>query len=240
MIVLRQVSRSLILTHYSGSNYWLPSYLELICFGLFSIIAIRFNFTSKRFKNSFDERLSNTNEKYCTVDGGAYKLKKNWRAILRITNIVRNSSLCPALYVRCCHYARGCSCLVPASGSLNVEETYANFLIVFRSYSGEQTLSCVSECAKICWRDADIDSFRLSNGGIFSWRDRIYEDTWMADICFWRFGDIPCCGALHPLASIKVPALSWLSYPQCRPLKGGEERDLLSTGTCPKPHFRSG
>jgi hypothetical protein len=54
---------------------------------LFTIIAIRFNFISKRFAASFEERLTNINEKYCTIDGGDRKLKKNWQAILRVTNI---------------------------------------------------------------------------------------------------------------------------------------------------------
>jgi hypothetical protein len=61
--------------------------IQLICFGLFSVIAIRFNFTSKRFAVAFEERLTNINEKYCTIDGGDHKLKKNWEAILRVTNI---------------------------------------------------------------------------------------------------------------------------------------------------------
>jgi RTA1 like protein len=61
--------------------------IQLVCFGLFTIIAIRFNFTSKRFAASFEERLTNINEKYCTIDGGNRKLKKNWQAILRVTNI---------------------------------------------------------------------------------------------------------------------------------------------------------
>ncbi|PMD23042.1 RTA1 like protein [Hyaloscypha hepaticicola] len=65
--------------------------IQLICFGLFSIIAVRFNFTSKRFATSLEERLTNINEKYCTIDGTDHKLKKNWQHILRVTNI---ASLC--------------------------------------------------------------------------------------------------------------------------------------------------
>jgi hypothetical protein len=61
--------------------------IQLICFGLFSVIAVRFNFTSKRFAAAFEERLTNVNEKYCTIDGGDHRLKKNWQALLRITNI---------------------------------------------------------------------------------------------------------------------------------------------------------
>jgi RTA1 like protein len=65
--------------------------VQLACFGLFSIIAVRFNFTSKRFAAGFEERLTNINEKYCTIDGTDHKLKRNWQAILRVTNI---ASLC--------------------------------------------------------------------------------------------------------------------------------------------------
>ncbi|KAG9239467.1 RTA-like protein [Amylocarpus encephaloides] len=67
--------------------------VQLICFGFFSIIAVRFNFTSKRFKNKFEERiaLEGQSGKYVTVDGAEKKLKKNWQAILRVTNI---ASLC--------------------------------------------------------------------------------------------------------------------------------------------------
>jgi hypothetical protein len=65
--------------------------IQLACFGLFSIIAVRFNFTSKRFAIAFEQRLTNINEKYCTIDGTDHKLKKNWQAILRVTNI---ASLC--------------------------------------------------------------------------------------------------------------------------------------------------
>lgn len=61
--------------------------IQLICFGLFSVIAIRFNFTSKRFAEQFEQRLGDTKgEKYCSIDGSEKKLKPNWRAILRVTN----------------------------------------------------------------------------------------------------------------------------------------------------------
>jgi len=72
--------------------------IQLICFGLFTIIAIRFNFTSKRFITSFEERLTDINEKYCTIDGGDHKLKKNWQAILRVTNIACGLILIRTIY----------------------------------------------------------------------------------------------------------------------------------------------
>ncbi len=61
--------------------------IQLACFGLFSVIAIRFNFTSKKFAAGFEQRLSNIEEKYCTIDGGEKRLKKNWQAILRCVNV---------------------------------------------------------------------------------------------------------------------------------------------------------
>jgi hypothetical protein len=63
--------------------------VQLLCFGLFTIIAVRFNFTSKRFAAGFQDRLeaSSGDEKYCTIDGQSKKLKKNWQALLRVVNI---------------------------------------------------------------------------------------------------------------------------------------------------------
>ena len=61
--------------------------VQLACFGLFSVMAVRFNFTSKQFAAGFEERITNANEKYVTIDGQERQLKRNWRAILRVTNI---------------------------------------------------------------------------------------------------------------------------------------------------------
>lgn len=72
--------------------------IQLLCFGLFSVIAVRFNFTSKRFAASFNERLTNINEKYCTIDGGDRPLKRNWQAILRVTNIASAGILIRSIY----------------------------------------------------------------------------------------------------------------------------------------------
>lgn len=62
--------------------------VQMICFGLFSVIAVRFNFTSKRFAAGFEQRLTDIDEKgkFCTVDGGPKRLKRNWQAILRVVN----------------------------------------------------------------------------------------------------------------------------------------------------------
>jgi hypothetical protein len=65
--------------------------VQLACFGLFSIMAVRFNFTSKRFAAGFEDRITNANEKYVTIDGQDRQLKRSWRAILRVTNI---ASIC--------------------------------------------------------------------------------------------------------------------------------------------------
>ena len=74
--------------------------VQLACFGLFSIIAVRFNFTSKRFSNRFEERIclvegegdeGGKTGKWVRVDNEEKKLKRNWQAILRVTNI---ASLC--------------------------------------------------------------------------------------------------------------------------------------------------
>ncbi|KAE8441144.1 hypothetical protein EG329_005827 [Mollisiaceae sp. DMI_Dod_QoI] len=73
--------------------------IQLICFGLFSIIAVRFNFTSKRFADQFEQRLGETKgQKYCTIDGGAKKLKPNWQAILRVTNFASAMILIRSIY----------------------------------------------------------------------------------------------------------------------------------------------
>jgi hypothetical protein len=60
--------------------------VQLICFGLFSVIAVRFNFTSKRFKKSFDERYNINEGKFFVLEGGNRRLKTSWQTILRVTN----------------------------------------------------------------------------------------------------------------------------------------------------------
>jgi hypothetical protein len=62
--------------------------VQLICFGFFAVIALRFNFIAGRFDVAFNERVTTTvNEKYCKVDGAERPFKKNWRVLLRVTNI---------------------------------------------------------------------------------------------------------------------------------------------------------
>jgi hypothetical protein len=62
--------------------------IQICCFGLFSVIAVRFNFSSKRFEAEFENRITGSkDEKYCIIDGGERKLKRNWPALLRCVNI---------------------------------------------------------------------------------------------------------------------------------------------------------
>ncbi|KAH8808495.1 RTA1 like protein-domain-containing protein [Xylogone sp. PMI_703] len=60
--------------------------IQMACFGLFSIIAGRFNFTSKRFKNDFNKRVTDIDGKYSLIDG-QHKLKRNWQALLLCVNL---------------------------------------------------------------------------------------------------------------------------------------------------------
>lgn len=60
--------------------------VQMACFGLFTIIAVRFNFTSKRFREDFNKRVSNLDGKYSLIDG-THKLKRNWEALLRCVNL---------------------------------------------------------------------------------------------------------------------------------------------------------
>lgn len=84
--------------------------VQLIFFGLFSVIAVRFNFTSKRFASEFEERITlvtvggdvegnnKKGEKYVKIDGGEKILKRNWQSILRVVNV---ASVC----ILVCTYA---------------------------------------------------------------------------------------------------------------------------------------
>ncbi|KAF4637771.1 hypothetical protein G7Y89_g290 [Cudoniella acicularis] len=91
--------------------------VQLAFFGLFSIIAVRFNFTSKRFSKAFEERLSlqavgsgsaegeeeggegsSKSVKYVRVDGRERLVKRNWQAILRVTNIASVLILIRSVY----------------------------------------------------------------------------------------------------------------------------------------------
>ncbi|KIM95606.1 hypothetical protein OIDMADRAFT_133677 [Oidiodendron maius Zn] len=73
--------------------------VQMISFGLFSVVAIRFNFTSKRFEAEFQERIRGSlDEKYSTFDGVDRKLKRNWVALLRCVNFASLMILVRSVY----------------------------------------------------------------------------------------------------------------------------------------------
>lgn len=59
--------------------------IQLAAFGLFSVAAVRFNFTSKRFSKGLDERYEHVDEKNYSI-GGIVK-NKHWPALLRVVNL---------------------------------------------------------------------------------------------------------------------------------------------------------
>lgn len=78
--------------------------VQLVAFGFFSIIAIRFNFTSERFKKlTAQEQLfpADGNDRSLQLDTVPRKLK-DWPAILRVVNIVSGLILV-SLFVFFCH-----------------------------------------------------------------------------------------------------------------------------------------
>jgi hypothetical protein len=78
--------------------------LQLVAFGLFTIVAIRFHFTSKRFTNDFKERLQPVaGNKYVSIEGRAGKFNPNWRRLLYAVN-----GACALILVSC----RCCLCLL--------------------------------------------------------------------------------------------------------------------------------
>ncbi|KAH8663098.1 RTA-like protein [Tricladium varicosporioides] len=92
--------------------------VQLIFFGLFSVIAVRFNFTSKRFASEFEERITlvtvggdvegnnKKGEKYVKIDGGEKILKRNWQSILRVVNVASVCILIRSVY-RMVEFAMG-------------------------------------------------------------------------------------------------------------------------------------
>ncbi|KAH8602675.1 RTA1 like protein-domain-containing protein [Bisporella sp. PMI_857] len=72
--------------------------VQLLCFGLFTVIAVRFNFTARRFAAQFEQRLANADGKYCSIDGSERKLKRSWPTILIVTNIATALILIRSIY----------------------------------------------------------------------------------------------------------------------------------------------
>ena len=62
--------------------------LQIVAFGLFSFIAVRFHFTSKRFKAELERRFQKVEgDKFVTFEGSARRFKPNWRAMLYVINV---------------------------------------------------------------------------------------------------------------------------------------------------------
>jgi hypothetical protein len=62
--------------------------LQIVTFGLFSIVAVRFHFTSTRFTDEFKQRYqAQPGDKYVSAQGSAQKYDPNWRRLLYAVNI---------------------------------------------------------------------------------------------------------------------------------------------------------
>ncbi|KAJ5223811.1 RTA1 like protein-domain-containing protein [Penicillium chermesinum] len=59
--------------------------IQLVAFGFFAIAAVRFNFTSKRFTKSLEERYETIGERKYAM--GDVLKDKNWPALLRVVNL---------------------------------------------------------------------------------------------------------------------------------------------------------
>jgi xanthine/uracil permease len=61
--------------------------LQIIAFGLFSIIAVRFHFTSKRFIDDYNRRFrTGPGEKLGSLEGTPEKFRPAWRSLLYAVN----------------------------------------------------------------------------------------------------------------------------------------------------------
>ncbi|KAJ5784971.1 RTA1 like protein-domain-containing protein [Penicillium pulvis] len=70
--------------------------IQLAAFGLFSVAAVRFNFTSKEFSKGLDERYEHVDEKNYSI-GGIVK-NKHWPALLRVVNLTTLLILVRSIY----------------------------------------------------------------------------------------------------------------------------------------------
>jgi hypothetical protein len=62
--------------------------VQIIAFGLFSFVAVRFHFTSKRFVADLQRRYkSNPGDKLVTLEGSDKKFRPHWRGLLYAVNI---------------------------------------------------------------------------------------------------------------------------------------------------------
>ncbi len=61
--------------------------LQISAFGLFTVAAVRFHFTSKQFKASLESRFQTApGDKFVTLEGSTRRFKPNWRAQLYAIN----------------------------------------------------------------------------------------------------------------------------------------------------------
>lgn len=80
---------------------------QVICFGFFSIIAIRFHFISRRFDPDFERRFGATSDgPYLSLDDGKRRLNRNWHVLLRVVNATCLLLLVRSVY-RICNFAMG-------------------------------------------------------------------------------------------------------------------------------------
>ncbi|KAJ5604514.1 RTA1 like protein-domain-containing protein [Penicillium lagena] len=70
--------------------------IQLAAFGLFSVAAVRFNFTSKRFDKSLGDRYESVGEKEYRIDGRTRD--KHWPALLRVVNLTSFLILIRSIY----------------------------------------------------------------------------------------------------------------------------------------------
>lgn len=61
--------------------------VQLVGFGLFTIVAIRFNFTSKRFSKPNHQQIDDGHNNALRIEDSNHQFK-DWRAILRVVNLV--------------------------------------------------------------------------------------------------------------------------------------------------------
>ncbi|KAJ5974491.1 ZIP metal ion transporter [Penicillium waksmanii] len=87
--------------------------IQLVAFGMFSVAAVRFNFTSKRFAKSISERYESSGEKSYIIDG--LVKKKHWPALLRVVNFTTLLILVRSIY-RLVEFTEG------TTGYLNTHE----------------------------------------------------------------------------------------------------------------------
>lgn len=62
--------------------------VQIACFGLFSVIAVRFHFTSRRYTKTgnFDRRIGGSpTDKYVMIEGK--RLLRNWETLLWVVNV---------------------------------------------------------------------------------------------------------------------------------------------------------